>query len=226
MREEREKARLEDEAREHAWREAGGGAFPTLGGGAVPKPAADASRRVMSLNPKTGKIQMTAFVKRESPASSRPASPVEDVDDGGGGRIAAPRTAYPTRAERDDRLRTVLAERVAQGRAFLDVGGLQLRYREKQVVVPAHEAGVDGEDGKKKRRRGKGKGAKGKDDGGQAAEATTVDAEQQASGSGAGGQVKAESGAGKGKGREGLPHISQVRPLRPAIVITGSRQMG
>ena len=202
LKEEREKARLEEEAREQIWREAGGGAFPTLGGGAVPKPAAEAPRRVMSLNPKTGKIQMTAYVKRDSPASSRPTSPTPDVDDIG--RIAAPRTAYPTPAEREERRRVVLGERAAQGRAFLDVGGLQLRYYEKRVLATPQEAGGQGDDGKKKRRRGRNKGkGEGGGDGGE-----TPVVEPTAAGSGLVSPSRAPGEQGKGKNRETLPPMS------------------
>lgn len=209
LKEEREKARLEEEAREQAWREAGGGAFPTLGGGAVPKPAAEAPRRVMSLNPTTGKIQMTAYVKRDSPASSRPTSPTPEVDDIG--RIAAPRTAYPTPAQRDERRRTVLGERTAQGRAFLDVGGLQLRYYEKRVVT-AQQVENEVDDGKKKRRRGRNKG-KGKDgeglDGGESA--TVFGRPAIASGTITPSRAAIETEQSKGKGRETLPPMSKVR---------------
>lgn len=142
-------------------------------------PVVDTGRKVLSLNPKTGRAKVQTFVNKPAPPpepKKRADKPVEEEDSG---RIGPPLMVYLGRNERISCCEEILARRREAGRFFWDVmggtedaltGGLELVYREKKVKI-VNEGDLDGEsrteggeggEKKKGKKRGRGKG-KGKD---------------------------------------------------------------
>jgi hypothetical protein len=177
-REQAERDRIAEEAREKAWTESGGGRFPTLASGIVGGTAStgatmvkkeESGRKVLSLNGKTGKARVQTFVPKPPPPppeeiKSRGEKPVEEEDTG---RIGPPLMIYLDAEERKRHCEGVLRERRAKGRFFLDVGGLEMPFVEARVLSVGGDDDGEGEDGAeqsgekkrgKKRGRGKGKG--------------------------------------------------------------------
>lgn len=154
----------------------------------------------MSLNKKTGKIEMKSYVKKESPAPTRPSSPERETVV----RIPSPRTTYATKDEREEALRKVLAERNGQGRTFLDIDGLSLVYQAKKAVQSETEGAAGGE--KKKRRRGRGK--KGKDGDGETEGTESIAGDD--SSSAFANEARSDGGDKMGKGKEVSREMSKV----------------
>ncbi|CDZ97695.1 Zinc finger, C2HC5-type [Phaffia rhodozyma] len=186
--EQAERDRVIREAREQAWRESSGGAFPTL----TPSTAADKlkedsdGRRVMSLNAKTGKVQMTSYSKKISPV------PSSSIDETGSqpkgepdeeeeikrteGRVRKPRTEPLSLEERKEGWEAVSRERDQLARFFLNVseGSIQAIYKEMTCEANAEDNLGEVEDKKSKRRRGRGKGKDHKEESGKPDSISTV----------------------------------------------------
>ncbi|KAJ7734113.1 hypothetical protein B0H16DRAFT_156142 [Mycena metata] len=153
-----QEAQLRERAAEEARRAVG--AFPTLGNTTPPSrpapPAVPQTRTVMSLNSKTKKVTVSAFVSTPSPSPSRPASRAESIDEEPV-RVAKPPVVVPfVSAAKQDPLRP-----------WKDLSG------DGAVYIPAPnldgDEPVKGPSRKRGRNKGKAKENEGEGEGSQAA---------------------------------------------------------